>query len=99
MRGSNYDVDARLCDGLADAVYTVWMAQRQQQRLAAANNAMQYEVKSLQAQGAWQSKAVKAGERQGNCIHAVCPAAGSKWEQSASTIFRGTGGRCKRWGD
>jgi hypothetical protein len=31
MRGSNYDVDARLCDGLADAVYTVWMAQRQQQ--------------------------------------------------------------------
>jgi hypothetical protein len=41
------------------------MAQRQQQRLAAANNAMQYEVKSLQAQGAWQSKAVKAGEEAG----------------------------------
>jgi hypothetical protein len=63
MRGSNYDVDARLCDGLADAVYTVWMAQRQQQRLAAANNAMQYEVKSLQAESAWQSKAVRAGQQ------------------------------------
>ncbi len=62
-RGSNYDIDARLCDGLADAVYTVWMAQRQQQRLVAANGAMQYEVKSLQAEAAWQSKAVKAGEQ------------------------------------
>jgi hypothetical protein len=48
-RGSNYDGDARLCDALADAVYTVWMAQRQQQRLYAANQAMQYEVMSLEA--------------------------------------------------
>jgi hypothetical protein len=49
-RGSNYDIDARLCDALADAVYTVWMAQRQQSRLVAANNAMQYEVMQLEAQ-------------------------------------------------
>ncbi|HET6406820.1 MAG TPA: hypothetical protein VFG14_02980, partial [Chthoniobacteraceae bacterium] len=48
-RGSNYDIDARLCDALADAVYTVWSAQRQQQRLIAANDAMQYEVKELEA--------------------------------------------------
>jgi hypothetical protein len=62
-RGSNYDIDARLCDGLADAVYTVWSAQRQQQRLTAANTAMQYEVKTLQAESAWQSKAVRAGQQ------------------------------------
>ncbi len=43
-RGSHYDIDARLCDSLADAIYTVWSAQRQQQRLIAANNAMQWEL-------------------------------------------------------
>jgi hypothetical protein len=61
-RGSNYDIDARLCDALADAVYTVWMAQRQQQRMVAANDALQHEAKLMQAQAAWHSKAVKAGE-------------------------------------
>jgi hypothetical protein len=48
-RGSNYDIDARLCDSLADAVYTVWTAQRQQQRLVSANKAMEYEVMDLEA--------------------------------------------------
>lgn len=62
-RGSNYDIDARLCDSLADAVYTVWSAQRQQDRLATANHAMQFEAKSMQAQATWQSKAVEAGEK------------------------------------
>jgi hypothetical protein len=60
-RGSNYDIDARLCDGIADAVYTVWSAQRQQDRLVSANHAMQYEAKAMQAQAAWHAKAVKAG--------------------------------------
>ncbi len=41
--GSNYDVDARLCDSLADAVYTVWLAQRQQQRLVAVNSDLDYQ--------------------------------------------------------
>lgn len=44
-RGSNFDIDARLCDGLADAVYTVWLAQRQQQRLAMANEVLEQERK------------------------------------------------------
>ncbi len=47
-RGSNYDIDARLCDALADAVYTVWTAQRQQQRLGSANTAMDYEIQKLE---------------------------------------------------
>ena len=44
-RGSNFDIDARLCDALADAVYTVWAAQRQQQRLAMANETLEQERK------------------------------------------------------
>lgn len=61
-RGSNYDIDARLCDSLADAVYTVWTAQRQQERLVSANQALQYEAKTMQAQAAWHAKAVQAAE-------------------------------------
>ncbi len=40
--GSNYEGDARLCASLADAVYTVWLAQRQQGRLTAANEALRF---------------------------------------------------------
>ncbi len=47
-RGSDYDIDARLCDALADAVYTVWTAQRQQQRLGSANVAMDYDIQKLE---------------------------------------------------
>lgn len=50
-KGSNYDIDARLCDSLADAIYTVWSAQRQQQRLLAANDAMQWQIIYLEHQG------------------------------------------------
>ena len=59
-RGSNYDIDARLCDSLADAIYTVWSAQRQQQRLVAANNAMQYEIMQLEAQTRLSSNAAQS---------------------------------------
>jgi len=48
-RASSYDIDARLCDSLADAVYTVWLAQRQQQRLMAYNDAMEAEQIRLEA--------------------------------------------------
>jgi hypothetical protein len=56
-RGSNFDIDARLCDALADAVYTVWAAQRQQQRLAMANETLEQERKKHE----WNAKL--AGER------------------------------------
>ncbi|MGB8170635.1 MAG: hypothetical protein WCF18_24235 [Chthoniobacteraceae bacterium] len=39
---SRYDIDARLGSALADAVYTVWVSQRQQARLTAANEALRY---------------------------------------------------------
>src|SRR4051812_2996005 len=45
-RASNYDIDARLCDALADAVYSVWRAQDASQRLATANEALERERKN-----------------------------------------------------
>jgi len=45
-RGSNFDIDARLCDALADAVYSVWRAQDASQRLAQANEALEQERKT-----------------------------------------------------
>ena len=44
-QASNFDSDARLSDSIADAVYTVWSAQRQQQRLIMANEALETERK------------------------------------------------------
>jgi hypothetical protein len=41
-QAARYDIDARLSASLADAVYTVWVAQRQQNRLTAANEALRY---------------------------------------------------------
>ena len=61
-RGSHYDADARLCDALADAVYTVWMAKREQQRLYTANQAMNYEIQLLELAGAGRRKATEAAK-------------------------------------
>jgi len=36
-QASNYPIDARLCDALADGVYSIWVAKREQDRLAMAN--------------------------------------------------------------
>jgi len=62
-RGSSFDIDARLCDALADAIYTVWTAQRQQQRLLAANEAMQYEVMRLEANTRMSPRAAQAAQQ------------------------------------
>jgi len=51
-RASNYDIDARLCDSLADAVYSAWRAQDASQRLAQANDALEQERK----QNEWNAK-------------------------------------------
>jgi len=44
-RASNFDIDARLCDSIADAVYSTWKALNAQNRLAAANDALESESK------------------------------------------------------
>ena len=42
-RGSSYDIDARLCDSIADAVYSAWKSQRAQARLVTANASLDAE--------------------------------------------------------
>ena len=58
-RASNYEIDARLCDALADAIYSAWRAQQANQRLAQANEALEQERK----QHEWNLK-MTAGENQ-----------------------------------
>ena len=57
-RGSSYDIDARLCDSLADAVYAAWRSQNAQNRLAAANQALESESR----QEYWNSQHASAGD-------------------------------------
>lgn len=47
-KASNYTVDAKLCDSLADAVYTVWLSKREVSRIAKANDNLEEERKSLE---------------------------------------------------
>ncbi len=56
--GSRFDIDARLCDGLADAVYSAWKSQRAQDRLVNANAALDRE----RDQEYWNAKHAGAGE-------------------------------------
>ena len=51
-KASSYEVDARLCDSLADAVYSAWRAQDASQRLEKANEALEQERK----QNEWNAK-------------------------------------------
>ena len=43
-----YDIDARLCNSLADAVYSVWQAQRNVSRLANANDALEEAARKIE---------------------------------------------------
>ncbi len=63
QRGSLYDADARLCDSLANAVYTVWSAQRQQTRLVAANEAMNWEIQRVELELKSSSAAVQHAQQ------------------------------------
>jgi len=44
-RASAYEIDAHLCEGIADAVYSAWRAMRNSQRLTQANTALEEERK------------------------------------------------------
>lgn len=57
-QGSRFDIDARLCDGLADAVYSAWKSQRAQDRLVNANSSLDQE----RNQEYWNAKHAGAGE-------------------------------------
>ena len=47
-QASNYTIDAHLCDALADAVYSAWLAMRAQDRLVMANQELQNQRKQYE---------------------------------------------------
>lgn len=47
-KASDYEIDAHLCDALADTVYSSWLAKREDSRLANANNTLEERVKKLE---------------------------------------------------
>ncbi len=47
-QASAFDNDARLCDSIADAVYSAWSAQNERQRLEKANDALKTEQKAVE---------------------------------------------------
>lgn len=51
-QASNFRTDAKLCDALADAVYSSWQAKREQNRLSRANG----ELEMLRRQNEWNAK-------------------------------------------
>ena len=57
-QGSGFDIDARLCDSVADAVYSAWRAQNAQNRLESANAALEAE----KTQQYWSAQHASAGE-------------------------------------
>lgn len=73
-RGSSFDIDARLCDSLADAVYSAWKAQRSQDRLQAANTALDTE----RNQQYWNAEHASAGDMARGAAAAPNPAQGGR---------------------
>lgn len=63
-RGSNYEVDARLCDALADTVYTVWRSQRNQSQITMANEALEQERKKHEWNARLAGESKKIEEKQ-----------------------------------
>jgi hypothetical protein len=57
-RASGYEIDARLCDSIADAVYSAWKAQNAQNRLETANESLYRE----RTQEYWNAQHASAGQ-------------------------------------
>lgn len=57
-QGSHFDIDAHLCDALANAVFSAWQAQNARDRVASANEALMRELK----QEIWNAEHSGAGD-------------------------------------
>lgn len=77
--GGRYDIDAHLCDSLADAVYAVWQAQRNQARLANANAAFEDEIRQLEwnLQTVTEDHRLQAGSSQAGSVKTNNPNGGT----------------------
>jgi len=60
-QASEFDIDARLCDAIANQVYASWLAKRSNDRLTAANQSLEKERQRLE----WNSKMTASGSSLG----------------------------------
>ena len=74
-RGSNFDIDARLCDALADAVYSAWRAQDASARLARANESLEQERKASE----WNAKVAADSGKMDTAPSVKNKEAGAQW--------------------
>jgi len=77
-KASAYDIDARLCDSIADAVYSAWRAQDAADRLARANEALEQERKATE----WNATVVAGGVTLDEPPPAKNAAASAAWAQN-----------------
>ncbi len=75
-QASQFDIDARLCDAIANQVYAAWLAKRSNDRLTAANQSLEGERKRLE----WNSKLTAAGSSLGG-PSSNDPATGEEWKK------------------
>jgi hypothetical protein len=75
-KASNFDIDAKLCDSLANTVYTVWQTQRESGRLEQANLALENQRGALE----WNS-AMVSGENTSGTSRPRDPAMQQLWLQ------------------
>jgi hypothetical protein len=87
-RGSGFEIDARLCDSIADAVYSAWRAQNSQNRLANANEALDAERK----QEYWnaQHASVMDGSREASSTGSSSKQKGGGKSQSTNQMYEDT---------
>ncbi len=75
-QASEFDIDARLCDGIANQVYAAWLAKRSNERLVAANDSLEKERKRLE----WNAKMTANGSSLGG-PNSSDPAAQEEWKK------------------
>lgn len=90
-KASRYKIDANLCDSISQAIYSVWLAQKNVNSLTAANNALDEETKALhwnvEVAGSADKIDTGAGGKSGGAANATPPPP----EKTAAKIGRVTG--------
>lgn len=76
-QASQFDIDARLCDAIANQVYSAWLAKRANDRLAAANASLENERKRLE----WNLKVTAQGASLSGGISKTDSAAAEEWKK------------------
>lgn len=80
-KASAYDIDARLCDSIADAVYSVWRAQDASARLANADEALEQQRKVTE----WNAKLAATDLTLDQAPSSKDKSASAQWSQDEST--------------